>query len=158
MDETAAELCAETLRRFDRGRYLATLFAPKEKRPGLWAVYAFASEIARAHEMREEIAREIRLQWWRDRIAAIYAGAPQEAPTACALADAVAAHGLARDRLEAVIEAAPADAAARVRELALDVLGATNGRSAFPALVEPRGGRITMPLRLLWAALRRRLL
>ena len=157
MDETAAELCAETLRRFDRGRYLATLFAPKAARPGLWAVYAFSLEIARAREMREEIAREIRLQWWRDRVEAIYAGAAQETPTARALADAVAAHNLARDRVEAVIEAAPADAAERVKSLALDVLGVDDGRTAFPALVEPRGGRITMPLRLAWLALRERL-
>jgi phytoene/squalene synthetase len=153
MDEAAAELCAETVRRFDRGRYLATLFAPRAKRAALWAVYAFAHEIARAHEMREEIAREIRLQWWRDRVESIYAGIPQETPSARALADAVTAHGLARARLEAVIEAAPPDGAARARELALEVLGAEEGWDAFPARVEPRGGQITMPLRLLWAAL-----
>lgn len=156
MDETAAELCAEELRRFDRGRFLATLFAPREVRPGLWAVYAFAIEIRRAREPREEIAREIRLQWWRDRVEAIYEGRPQETPTARALADAINAYGLSRERLEAMIESESTELNARTTRLALDVLGAEDGTRAFPALVEPRGGPITMPLRLALAALFRR--
>jgi phytoene/squalene synthetase len=156
MDETAAELCAAELRRFDRGRFLATLFAPPAARPGLWAVYVFAGEIRRAREPREEIAREIRLQWWRDRIEAIYEGRPQETPTARALADAVSAHRLRRGRLDALVEAGPEEAKALTTQLALDVLGATEGRRAFPALVEPRGGLFTMPLRLALAALFRR--
>jgi phytoene/squalene synthetase len=156
MDETAAELCAAELRRFDRGRFLATLFAPREARPGLWAVYVFAMEIRRAREAREEIAREIRLQWWRDRIEAMHEGRPQETPTARALADAIRAHGLSRERLEALIEAEAAEAGALTTQLALDVLGATEGARAFPALVEPRGGPLTMPLRLALAALFRR--
>jgi phytoene/squalene synthetase len=156
MDEAAAELCAAELRRFDRGRFLATLFAPRAARPGLWAVYTFANEIRRAREPREEIAREIRLQWWRDRIEAIYEGRPQETPTARALADAIQAHGLARERLEALIDAVGGEAAVLTTQLALDVLGATEGHRAFSALVEPRGGPFTMPLRLALAALFRR--
>jgi phytoene/squalene synthetase len=156
MDETAAELCAAELRRFDRGRFLATLFAPRGTRPGLWAVYAFAHEIRRAREAREEIAREIRLQWWRDCIESIFEGRPQEAPTARALADAIKAHALSRARLEALVDADPAQVSALTTQLALDVLGATTGARAFPALVQPRGGPFTMPLRLALAALFRR--
>jgi phytoene/squalene synthetase len=156
MDETAVELCAAELRRFDRGRFLATLFAPRAARPGLWAIYAFAMEIRRAHEPREEIAREIRLQWWRDRVEAIYEGRPQETPTARALADAIKTYGLARAKLEAVIEADTTELDTRATRLALDVLGAEEGYRAFPALVEPRGGPFTMPLRLALAALFRR--
>jgi phytoene synthase len=156
MDETAVELCAAELRRFDRGRFLATLFAPRAARPGLWAVYAFAGEIRRAREPREEIAREIRLQWWRDRVEAIYEGRPQETPTARALADAVKTHGLAREKLEAMIDSDAAELETRTTRLALDVLGAEDGYRAFPALVVPRGGPLTMPLRLALAALFRR--
>lgn len=150
MDGTAAELCADQLRRFDRGRFLATLFAPRHARSALWAVYAFALEIARARDQREEIAREIRLQWWRDAVESIYAGRTPETPTVRALAEAIAAHELARDKLEALIEAETGGVAVHARRLALDVLGVSEGRRAFAALAEPRGGPVTMPLRLVW--------
>jgi phytoene synthase len=186
MDDTAAELCAEQVRRFDRDRYLTTLFAPREKRPSLWAVYAFAVEIARAREAREDIAREIRLQWWRDRIEAIYGGLEQEAPIARALLEAVRTHGLSRQRLDALIEAEGAETSALSLQIALEVLGATDDASmeagrlvglgyatgdpshraaarslrpakhATPALLLRRGGRISLPLRLVWVALTRR--
>jgi phytoene synthase len=183
MDDTAVELCAEQVRRFDRARYLATLFAPREARPGLWAVYAFVVEVARARAQREEIAREIRLQWWRDALDAIYAGKPQETPTARALADAVRRHGLTRGRLEALVEAEDPDATSVSVQIALEVLGATDAASmeagrlvglsfatgeaghrakareigapkrAMPALLLRRGGLVSLPLRLGWAAL-----
>jgi phytoene synthase len=179
MDETAVELCAETVRRFDRPRYLTSLFAPRAARPALWAIYALGVELARAREMREEIAREIRLQWWRDRIEAIFAGAPQEPPTARALADAVREHSLARGRFDALIEAEGEEFAAILAELALEVLGATDAvsleagrlvalnrrdaarrlnpdRRALPVLLPRTGGRVTLPLRLAFAALTRR--
>lgn len=183
MDDTAAELCAEQVRRFDRARYLATLFAPREARPGLWAVYAFAVEIARTRALREQIAREIRLQWWRDAIEAIYAGSPMETPTARALADAVRRHGLTRARLESLIEAEEPQATGVSIQIALEVLGATDATSmeagrlvglsfvtgdasllatarkicppkrATPALRLRRGGPLSLPLRLGWSAL-----
>ena len=55
------------LREQDPDRYFATLFAPKEHRPGLWALYAFNMEIARVRQMvSEPLPGEVRLQWWRD--------------------------------------------------------------------------------------------
>jgi hypothetical protein len=180
MDRTAAELCADLVRRFDRVRYLTTLFAPREARPGLWAVYAFALEVRRAREPREAIAREIRLQWWRDVVAAIYAGKPQDAPVARALCDAVKAHRLSRERIETLIESEDPEASGVSVQLALEVLGATDGesmeaarliglsfatgddehrararslrpaRQAIPALLLRRGGHLGLPLRLAW--------
>ena len=97
---------ADTLRRFDRDRYLTTLFAPAKARKGLVALYAFNSEIARVREqVREPIAGRVRLQWWRDVIAAIYDGAAPEVPIARALAEAIAAHGLSRRSFDRLIEA-----------------------------------------------------
>ena len=188
MDKTAAEHCAGLVRRFDRDRYLTTLFAPPGKRAALWAVYAFAGELARARDKREEIAREIRLQWWRDVMASIDAGKPQDAPTARALADAVRELGISRDRLEALIDAEEPEASALTVQLALEALGATDAKSmeagrlvglayatgdrrcldaaralgrpsrtALPALLLRRGGRVRLPLRLALAALRGRL-
>jgi phytoene synthase len=180
MDGTAAELCADQLRRFDRARYLTALFAPREARAGLWAVYAFALEIGRARAPREEIAREIRLQWWRDAVDAIFAGTEQETPTGRGLADAVRRHGLSRARLEALIEAEEPEAAVLSVQLALEVLGATDDGSmeaarqvglayatgnpshraaarrarpaprALPALLLRRGGPLGLPLRMAW--------
>jgi NADH dehydrogenase [ubiquinone] 1 alpha subcomplex assembly factor 6 len=140
------EPSAAALKRFDRDRYLATLFAPASARPALWALYAFNSEVARVREqVREPIAGRIRLQWWRDVIAAIYDGAAPEVPLARALARAVAAHGLSREPFARLIEAResdleeepPADLAALVAyaedsssslvTLALEVLGVREG-------------------------------
>ncbi len=104
------EARAAALRRFDRDRYLTTLFAPEGRRRALWALYGFNAEIASVREqVREPIAGRIRLQWWRDVIAAIYGGAPPAVPLARELADAVAAHGLSRAPFERLIEAREAD-------------------------------------------------
>ncbi len=137
------EARADALRRFDRDRYLTTLFAPEDRRRALWAIYGFNVEIAGVREqVREPIAGRVRLQWWRDVIAAIYAGQPPAVPLARDLAAAVAAHGLDRAPFERLIEAREADleeappadlaallayaedSAAPLVALALEVLGA----------------------------------
>ena len=59
--------CAALVREADRDRYLATLFAPAERRDALLAFYAFNIEIMRVREVaREPMPGEIRLQWWRE--------------------------------------------------------------------------------------------
>jgi phytoene synthase len=61
---------ADVVRRRDRDRYLADLYAPPPARGHLFALHAFAAEIARVREMVSEPALgEIRLQWWRDTLA-----------------------------------------------------------------------------------------
>src|SRR5271166_2904071 len=58
---------AEIVRATDRDRFIATLFAPAERRGAIYALYAFNSEIARVREVaREPLPGEIRLQWWSD--------------------------------------------------------------------------------------------
>lgn len=60
----------EALRDGDNDRYVSTLYAPAAKRGDLVALYAFNLEIARISELvREPLAGEIRLQWWRDALA-----------------------------------------------------------------------------------------
>ena len=62
--------CEALVRAADRDRFLATLFAPRERRDALFALYAFNVEIARVREVvREPVAGEIRLQWWSDVLA-----------------------------------------------------------------------------------------
>lgn len=85
---------AQLVRRGDPDRYLSTLYAPEEKRASLLALYAFSHEIAAIRSrVREPLAGEIRLQWWRDTIA----GGPeagQGSPVAEALLAAIDRHDL----------------------------------------------------------------
>src|SRR5258707_10863917 len=61
--------CENLVREADKDRFLATLFAPADRRGALFALYAFNIEVARVREaVREAMAGEIRLQWWRDAI------------------------------------------------------------------------------------------
>lgn len=66
---------AETVRKHDPDRFLLGLFAAAERRPALWALYAFNHEIAKTREVVTNTQLGlIRLQWWRDALAAIYDG------------------------------------------------------------------------------------
>jgi NADH dehydrogenase [ubiquinone] 1 alpha subcomplex assembly factor 6 len=61
----------------DRDRFQTALFAPAARREALFALYAFNYEIARVREsVRELMLGQIRLQWWREAIAAAYGGGP----------------------------------------------------------------------------------
>lgn len=85
---------AESLRTADRDRYLAALYAPQEKRGALFALYAFNAEIAGVRDrIHEALPGEIRLQWWRDVLAAP-ADQLSGHPVADLLKQAIAAHGL----------------------------------------------------------------
>ncbi len=68
---------AELVRRHDRDRYQTALFAPADRREALFALYAFNYEIARVREIvTQPMLGQIRLQWWREAVAAAFAGAP----------------------------------------------------------------------------------
>ena len=72
----------------DKPRYFSALFAPKEKRAHLFALYAFNSEIARVGEgVREPMMGEIRLQWWRETVEAAREGKPRNHDVAVVLAE-----------------------------------------------------------------------
>ncbi|WP_119391879.1 phytoene/squalene synthase family protein [Taklimakanibacter lacteus] len=102
----SAGYCEDLVRAGDKDRYLAALFAPDDLRPHLFALYAFNIEIARIRETVSEAALgEIRLQWWQDAIAGIYAGTSQGHPVIEALAPAIAKGGLPQQALANMIEA-----------------------------------------------------
>ena len=106
MQDDAAEHCARLARAADRDRFLAGLYAPPRKRRRLFALYAFDAEIARVpHAVREPMAGEIRLQWWRDVIGGERAGEAAANPVSAALLEAVAEGGLPRRPLLDLIEA-----------------------------------------------------
>jgi NADH dehydrogenase [ubiquinone] 1 alpha subcomplex assembly factor 6 len=68
---------AALVRRHDHDRYQTALFAPAGRRQSLFALYAFNYEIARVREtVSEPILGQIRLQWWRESIAAAFESGP----------------------------------------------------------------------------------
>jgi NADH dehydrogenase [ubiquinone] 1 alpha subcomplex assembly factor 6 len=86
MTESPDQYCEKELRRVDPDRWLTALFAPDSKRPGLLALYAFNSEIARAREaVSQPMIGQIRLQWWREAWDGIWAGQPRNHPVVLAL-------------------------------------------------------------------------
>jgi 15-cis-phytoene synthase len=98
--------CEALVRAADRDRFLATLFAPAQHRPALFALYAFNVEITRVREAaREPLAGEIRLQWWRDVLSGTGRGDVAAYPEAGALLESVARYRLPLPRLDALIEA-----------------------------------------------------
>lgn len=150
--------CENLVRAADRDRWLAALFAPREARPHLHALHAFAAEIARVRAAaREPLPGEIRLQWWRDALAGEARGAVASHPVAAALLDTVARRGLPREALGAVIDAhgfdlyddamaslADLDAYAghttgALMVLAAHILGGADGAGASAAAAVPAG-------------------
>jgi phytoene synthase len=98
--------CDAAARAGDKDRWLATLFAPAAHRPALAALYAFNLEIAGARaRIREPMAGEIRLQWWREAIEGRRPGEAAGHPVAAALLDAITRYRLPRKALTDLIEA-----------------------------------------------------
>ena len=97
----------DIVRARDRDRYLSSFFAPDAKRPHLLALYAFNAEVLKVRDtVSEPHLGMIRLQWWRDTIASIYAGTgAMNHPVAEALALAIAAGGLPEQALVDLVTA-----------------------------------------------------
>jgi phytoene synthase len=100
------ERCTALVRAADRDRYLATLFAPADKRDALLALYAFNVEISRVREVaREPMPGEIRLQWWREVLSGERDGEAAAHPVAAALLDGLRRNAVAPDRLAGIVDA-----------------------------------------------------
>lgn len=97
----------QTLRADDRDRYLSTFFAPDDRRLHLISLYAFNAEVLRVREVVSDPAIGlIRLQWWRDTVEGLYAGAGSGGhPVATGLAAAIAAGGLPKQALLDIVTA-----------------------------------------------------
>ena len=137
--------CAAQVRQYDRDRYLASLFAPDDRRAALVALYAFNLEIARIGEtVSEVLLGRMRLQWWRDSVGALFGeGTPPSHPVLIALAATLSRHDLSRHLFEALLDAREFDleeggpanmdqlvsyaegSAGALSQLAIQALGAT---------------------------------
>lgn len=101
-----SEACAAAVRKHDPDRYFSALFAPADKRPFLFALYAFNHELAHVGEsVREPMIGEIRLQWWREALDGARAGNPRNHDVVRALAAMLAKAALPDDLLDAMIDA-----------------------------------------------------
>lgn len=101
------------VRRVDEDRWLASRFISDEAaRADVIALYAFNYELSRAAEVASQpLVGEMRLAWWREALDEMFEGRPvRRHPTALALAEAIRRRGLAREDLDALIDA-------RLREL-----------------------------------------
>ncbi|WP_269582184.1 phytoene/squalene synthase family protein [Roseibium sp. Sym1] len=103
---TDFDLAADVVRQYDKDRYLSALLAPEAHRPGLMALYAFNTEIARIRELvSEPLPGEVRLQWWRDLLAGTEHGAVASNPVANALLRTIDTYNLPKQGLVAMTEA-----------------------------------------------------
>ena len=104
--QNAFAACEATIWRIDPDRYFSTLFAPADKRPLLFALYAFNNEVARIGELvREPMMGEIRLQWWRETVEGALEGKPRAHDVARALAELFARVQLPLDLVGSMIDA-----------------------------------------------------
>ena len=98
--------CAALVRAADKDRFLSALFAPAEHRGAFHALYAFNVEVARVRALvREPLAGEIRLQWWREALAGERPVEARAHPVAAALTEVIERYQLPLDRFEELIEA-----------------------------------------------------
>jgi phytoene synthase len=100
-----AKIVMDGVRAADHDRYLTALYAPADKRMALFSLYAFNAEIAGIRDrIHEPLPGEVRLQWWRDVIAAGgEAGAGH--PVAESLNATIAAFKLPKPALDNMLDA-----------------------------------------------------
>jgi NADH dehydrogenase [ubiquinone] 1 alpha subcomplex assembly factor 6 len=144
---------AALVRRHDHDRYQTALFAPIARREALFALYAFNYEIARVREtvMQPTLGR-IRLEWWRENIAAAYGTGPaRRHPVVEPLTDVIREYRLTRQHFERLIDARTEDfdddpppdlaaleayaegTSARLLDLALEVLRVRDAAATLAA-------------------------
>lgn len=99
--------CAALVERGDPDRFLAVMAAPVAARAPLLVLYAFNLEVARAPWVTQEaMIAEMRLQWWRDTVAAMAGPGPVRAhEVATPLAEVVRGRRLPLAVIDRLIEA-----------------------------------------------------
>ena len=129
---------AALVRRHDRDRFQTVLFAPAARREALFALYAFNYEIARVRErVTEPTLGRIRLEWWREAIAAAYEDGPVRHHVVVeALTDAIREHAPTREHFDRLIDA---------RETDLDGAGADKPRRRWKTMPRPVSARLDLP-------------
>lgn len=105
MSEAPLDALRDTAIAREPDRYFAATLAPVAIRYDLVTLAAFAAELANIPtQVREPLAGEIRLQWWRDALAANGAETAAGHPIAMPLRAVIARHALPAGILDAIID------------------------------------------------------
>ncbi len=159
-------VCQGMVHRQDRDRLMCAMVAPLDKRRELLALLAFNLEIATIPELvSEAMLGEIRLQWWRQTLDALYGGNRVDHPVALGLAGAIENSGLSKSLFDSYLDARAFDltgaaptslqalesyadgTAGALHELMAEVLG-------LAALAQEQQGRVRTAIRhggIAWA-------
>lgn len=141
-DDAAFAHCENLVREHDKDRFLASLFAPAERRRFLFALYAFDLEIARVkHLVHEPMAGTIRLQWWYEAFAGLRESEAAAHPVVIALRETMEDTGLDTALLLKAVEARqdelqgepPIGAVSAIIAAAAHVLGTSGSAIAITA-------------------------
>jgi phytoene synthase len=146
---TGAEYCESLVRQADKDRFLATLFAPADRRADLYVVYAFDLETAAvAQRVRDPAAGEIRLQWWHDALSE--AAAPSGHPVADVLPATLAGRGIDRALPLLVIDARRRDLYTdrHQTEAEFEIVASESAGTIFRMAAEVLGGAADEATRL----------
>lgn len=101
---TPVEYCQEKAAKSGSSFYYSFLFLPKERREAITALYAFCREVDDVvDECKEPDVARTKLQWWRQEIAATFAGHPSH-PVSRALAPALTRYGFALEQFQEIID------------------------------------------------------
>jgi NADH dehydrogenase [ubiquinone] 1 alpha subcomplex assembly factor 6 len=107
MQKNSLSYCGDLVMRNDSDHFLISLFADTSVREDIWALLAFNYEISKTRSVvSESTLGLIRLQWWRDQVAAIYDNAnPPAHEVLVPLAAAIHKHKLPKIHFETLIHA-----------------------------------------------------
>jgi phytoene synthase len=101
---TPDEYCQQKSAQSGSSFYYSFLFLPKERRRAITALYAFCREVDDAvDEPAEASVAQVKLAWWRNEVAQLYAGNPQH-PVTRALAPLIEPYDITRARLEDIMD------------------------------------------------------
>ena len=101
---TPDEYCQQRAAASGSSFYYSFLFLPLERRRAITALYAFCREIDDVvDECADPGVAAAKLAWWRDEVAALYAGTPQH-PVTRALLPLVIPYGIAQVRLNEILD------------------------------------------------------
>jgi len=99
-DEYAQQKTAQSGSSF----YYSFMFLPPPRRRGITALYAFCREVDDVVDRAvDPVVARLKLAWWRQEVAAVYAGAPQH-PVARALVPIVREFELPQAHLQTIID------------------------------------------------------
>ncbi len=94
------EYCQQKTVQSGSSFYYSFLFLPQERRLAITALYAFCREVDdTVDECTDESIARIKLAWWRNEIAAMYAGKPTH-PVTLAMQPHLAVYAMQQQHLQ----------------------------------------------------------